>query len=85
MKIEIFGPGCVRCKETEKNAQMALKSLGMEAEIVKVQDVKEFAKRGVMFTPGLAIDGEVKCTGKIPSSAEITSWITTKLAKQQEQ
>ncbi|OGC77416.1 MAG: hypothetical protein A2Z27_02045 [candidate division Zixibacteria bacterium RBG_16_50_21] len=81
MKIEIFGPGCVRCKETEKNAQLALKSLGLEAEIVKVQDVKAFAKRGVMFTPGLAIDGELKCAGRIPSLAEITTWITTRLTE----
>ncbi len=81
MKIEIFGPGCVRCKETEKNARMAVTSLGIEAEIVKVEDVREFAKRGVMFTPGLAIDGEVKCTGRIPTSAEITTWITTGLLK----
>ena len=81
MKIEIFGPGCVRCKESEKNARQAVTSLGIEAEIVKVEDVREFAKRGVMFTPGLAIDGEVKCTGRIPSSAEIITWITTKLAK----
>jgi small redox-active disulfide protein 2 len=81
MKIEIFGPGCVRCKETEKNVRHALLSLGVEAEVVKVQDVKEFAKRGVMFTPGLAIEGEVKCAGRIPSSAEITTWITTNLMK----
>ena len=81
MKIEIFGPGCVRCKEVEKNARHAAMSLGMDVEIIKVEDVREFAKRGVMFTPGLAIDGEVKCTGRIPSSAEITSWITTSLMK----
>jgi len=62
---------------------MAISNLGIEAEIVKIEDVREFAKRGVMFTPGLAIDGEVKCTGRIPSSAEITSWITTSLMKSQ--
>jgi small redox-active disulfide protein 2 len=81
MKIEIFGPGCVRCKEVEKNARLAVANLGLEAEIVKVEDVKEFAKRGVMFTPGIAIDGELKCAGRIPSFAEITTWITTRLTE----
>lgn len=81
MKIEIFGPGCVRCKETEKNARMAVASLGIAAEIIKVEEIRDFAKRGVMFTPGLAIDGEVKCTGRIPSVAEIVSWITTSLVQ----
>lgn len=71
MKIEIVGPGCLRCKETEKNVREAVKQLGIHAEISKVTDVTEFAKKGVMFTPGVIVDGQVKVSGKIPTAEEI--------------
>ncbi len=71
MKIEVVGPGCSRCITTEKNVREALKQLGMNAEVTKVTDVAEFAKKGVMFTPGVIIDGQVKISGKIPIVDEI--------------
>lgn len=71
MRIEIVGPGCPRCKETEKNVHEAVKQLGIHAEISKVTDVTEFAKKGVMFTPGVIVDGQVKVSGKIPAVDEI--------------
>lgn len=71
MKIEIVGPGCGRCIATEKNVKEAVKQLGIQAEIAKVTDVAEFAKKGVMFTPGVIVDGQIKVSGKIPTVDEI--------------
>jgi small redox-active disulfide protein 2 len=76
MKIEIVGPGCPRCIATEKNVKEAVKQLGIQAEITKVTDVAEFAKKGVMFTPGVIVDGEVKISGKIPTVEEVKKVIS---------
>ncbi|MDZ7837109.1 MAG: thioredoxin family protein [Actinomycetota bacterium] len=71
MKIQILGTGCPKCKKTEQNAMEALTNLGIEAEVEKVTDVNQIVDFGVMATPALAIDGEVKFSGKIPSVQEI--------------
>ncbi len=71
MKIEIVGSGCPRCVATEKNVKEAIEQLGIQAEIVKVTNVAEFAQKGVMFTPGVIIDGKVVVSGKIPTIDEI--------------
>jgi len=71
MKIEVVGPGCARCITTEKNVKEAVKQLDIQAEIVKVTNVAEFAKKGVMFTPGVIVDGQVKVSGKIPTVDEL--------------
>lgn len=78
MKIEILGTGCPKCKKVTENAEIAVKELGIEAEIVKVQEISEIMKRGVMLTPAIAINGEVKTSGKIPSAEEIKKWIGEK-------
>ena len=71
MKIEVLGPGCPRCRETEQRVINALAKSGKDAEVSHVTDIKEIAQRGVMFTPAVAIDGELKITGKVPTEAEI--------------
>ena len=71
MKIEVVGPGCARCVTTEKNVIEAVKQLGIQAEITKVTNVAEFAQKGVMFTPAVIVDGQVKTSGEIPSVEEI--------------
>lgn len=71
MKIQVLGPGCPRCQTLAANAEQAIKEAGVDAEIEKVTNFKEIAKFGVMMTPGLAIDGEVKSAGKVLSAAEI--------------
>jgi len=78
MEIKIFGPGCPRCEQAEKNAVDALKELGMEANVVHVRDLKEITDHGIMMTPGLAIDEKVVCTGRIPSVEEIKKWVSEK-------
>lgn len=76
MKIEVVGPGCSRCIKTEQNVKEAVQQLGIQAEITHVYDVSEFAKRGVMFTPAVIVDGQVKVSGKIPSVDEIKKFLS---------
>jgi len=71
VKIEVLGTGCPKCKKTYENAEKAIKELGIEAELVKVYDSVEIAKRGVLETPALVIDGEIKIAGRVPSKEEI--------------
>lgn len=75
MKVQIFGIGCPRCKKLEANARKAVEEIGIEAEIEKVQDIKEISKFGVMVTPALAIDGRVKCSGEIAPVKKIKKWL----------
>jgi len=75
MKIEILGPGCPRCKATEKNTRKVVEALGISAEIKKVTDINEISSRVVM-TPAVIVDGEIKCAGRIPRAEEIRKWLT---------
>ncbi len=70
-KIQILGTGCVKCMKLAENAEKAAKELGIEFEIQKVQDIKEIMNYGVMMTPGLAIDGQVRAVGKVLSVEDI--------------
>jgi len=76
MKIEILGTGCAKCNMLEAAAKSAAHKLGLDYEIEHIKDINEFMKRGVMFTPALAIDGKVVAAGKIPSDSEITRLLT---------
>ena len=70
-KIQILGTGCPKCKALSENAETAAKNLGIEYEIEKVTNIADIMKFGVMLTPALAVDGEVKVVGKVPSPEEI--------------
>jgi len=78
MKLEILGTGCAKCHKLEELTKEAVKELGIDAEVVKVQDIKAIMSYGVMMTPALVVDGEVKAAGKIPSREEIKKWISIK-------
>ncbi len=69
--IQILGIGCPKCAKLAENAEAAAKELGIDYELVKVTDLNEIARMGAMMTPGLAIDGELKSSGKALSPAEI--------------
>lgn len=71
MKIQILGGGCPKCHTLEENTRQALANLSMEAEIVKVTDPDDIMNMGVMFTPALAIDGDVKSSGKVLTPEEV--------------
>lgn len=75
MKIEIFGPGCHRCIEVEKGVKSALSELNIVADVEKVKDVAKIVNAGIMQTPGLRINGKIKCFGRIPNFEEIKKWI----------
>jgi len=75
MKLEILGTGCPKCIKLEELARKAASDLGIEAEVKKVKDVKEIMRYGVMITPALVVDGEVKVAGKVPSLEEIKTMI----------
>ena len=74
-KIQILGTGCPKCRKLAEAAEEAAKSLGVQYELVKITDIVEIVKFGVMMTPGLAIDGKVKSVGKIPSLEEIKTML----------
>lgn len=73
MKIEILGSGCPKCEKTEQNVREALDALDMTAEVTKVTDQDEIVARDVMMTPAVAIDGEVKVSGKVPRVGQLKS------------
>jgi small redox-active disulfide protein 2 len=75
MKIEIFGPGCHRCVEVEKGVKKALSELNIVADVEKIKDITKIVDAGIMQTPGLRINGKMKCTGRIPNIEEIKKWI----------
>lgn len=72
MKIEILGTGCPKCSTLAANAEEAARSLGVSYELHKVTKLDEILARGVVFTPALAVDGEVKLSGKVAGVEEIS-------------
>ena len=75
-KIQILGTGCPKCKKLAENAQMAAKELGIEYEIEKITQINEIMKFGVMVTPALAVDGQVKVVGKVPGVEQIKEMLS---------
>jgi small redox-active disulfide protein 2 len=71
MKIEILGTGCPKCKATEKIIRQVVGELKADVEIVKIEDLQEIVNRGIMMTPAVVVDGEVKIVGHVPSTNEI--------------
>jgi small redox-active disulfide protein 2 len=80
MKIEILGPGCSRCRATEELIRQGLADLKLEAEITHVSDPVQFARRQVLLTPGVVIDGQVKSSGRVPSLEEVKMWLAGRVA-----
>lgn len=76
MKIEVLGTGCKNCNALEAATQQALQDLGMDVPVEKVTDYGEIVAYGVMSTPALAIDGEVKTSGRVPSARELTELLS---------
>ncbi len=70
-KIQILGTGCPKCKKLAENAEAAAKELGIDVELEKVTDINRIMAFGVMITPALVVDGDVKSAGKLPSAEDI--------------
>jgi small redox-active disulfide protein 2 len=71
MTIEVLGPGCPKCMNTEQNVRKALTELNIQAEVLKVTDIDAIIEKGVMWTPALIIDGKLALQGKIPTVEQI--------------
>lgn len=82
MKIEVLGPGCPRCRALAAGVKAAADRLGLEYELNKVTNIVEITKHGVMVTPALVIDGDVKLSGKVASEAELTTILTAAQSKE---
>jgi small redox-active disulfide protein 2 len=76
MKIKILGTGCPNCQKLEQNTKEALKELKIEAEVEKVTDIQDIVSYGVMGTPALVVDEELKVSGRIPDVEEIKTIIS---------
>ena len=66
-EIKVLGPGCPKCEQLMKQTEQAVQELGMECSVEKVTDIQQITNYGVMMTPALIVDGQVKVTGKVPS------------------
>jgi len=75
VKIQILGTGCPKCKKLAENTEAAATGLGIEFELEKVTEIDEILEFGVMMTPALAVDGEVKVTGRVPSVDDIKAML----------
>jgi small redox-active disulfide protein 2 len=71
MKIEILGPGCTRCKETYRVVQHVIERAGLDAEVVKDESIERMMALGLMSTPGVAVDGKIVLSGRIPKAGEV--------------
>ena len=75
MEIKVCGPGCANCNKAENIVKEAVAATGIEARIEKITDFAEMAKLGVLSTPAILINGQIKCVGKVPSKAEVLEWL----------
>ena len=75
MEIKVLGPGCPKCEMVEERVKSVLAELGIAADVEKVSDIKKMISYGILGTPGLVINGDIKCTGRIPRPEEIKLWI----------
>ena len=75
MEIKILGTGCAKCEKLEELVREAVGELGVDAEIIKITDLNEILEYDIMMTPGLVVDGEIVCSGRLPKKDEILSWL----------
>jgi small redox-active disulfide protein 2 len=79
LTIKVLGSGCANCKRLEQIAKQVVKDISIDAEIIKVTEYPEIMKYNIMSTPGLVINEKVVSSGRIPSPAEVTTWLTNAL------
>jgi small redox-active disulfide protein 2 len=75
LTIKVLGSGCANCKRVEQIAQKVIAEMGFQAEIVKITDYKDIMAYNVLSTPGLVVNEKLVCAGRIPTPAEVTTWL----------
>ena len=81
MDIKILGRGCAKCDQLEKLTKEVVKELGINASLDHVKDINKIMEYPILHTPGLVLDEELVCSGRVPTKAEVTTYITTALSK----
>lgn len=79
LSVKVLGSGCANCKKLEKSARGAIARLGLDAQVEKVTDIGDIMSYNVLSTPGLVINEKLVSSGRLPSEAEITTWLTDAL------
>ena len=82
MLIQVLGTGCPNCQKLEAAVQDVVADMGIDAHLEKVTDIRQIMAQGVMSTPGLVIDGQTVCSGRLPAKAEVNTWIANALASE---
>lgn len=75
MEIKVLGPGCAKCQQTEKIVREAVAEAGVDAQVEKITDIMKIMTYGVMGTPAVVVDGQVKSMGKVPKKEEVKAWL----------
>jgi small redox-active disulfide protein 2 len=83
MMIEVLGPGCMKCRTLDENVRAAVEELGLEAEVKKVEAIKDIAARGILMTPALAVDGETLSTGHLLSVHQVKKLLEERFSSQE--
>jgi len=85
MRIKILGTGCAKCHQLEQTARQAVKELAIDATIEEVKDMKKIMEYPILTTPGLVVNEELVCSGRIPSKSEVTQFLINALDKEEKQ
>jgi small redox-active disulfide protein 2 len=80
LSIKVLGPGCSNCQKVEQIAKKVVATLSVDATIQKVTEMQDIMKYPILSTPGLVVNEKLVCAGRIPSEAEVTTWVTSALA-----
>ncbi|WP_291442343.1 thioredoxin family protein [Desulfovibrio sp.] len=75
MEIKVFGPGCARCVDAENVVRKAAEQAGGEISVLKVSDFREIMAARIISTPAVMVNGQIKCTGRVPTKDEVANWI----------
>ena len=79
LTIKVLGSGCANCKRVEQIARKVVEEMALEAEVIKVTNYNDIAAYNILSTPGLVINENVVCSGRIPTPAEVTTWLANAL------
>jgi small redox-active disulfide protein 2 len=85
MKIKILGTGCAKCHQLEQTTRQVVKELAVDASIEEVKDIKKIMEYPILTTPGLVVNEELVCSGRIPTKSEVTQIIINAMDKEEKQ